>query len=113
MRLRHALQRFRVAGLPTNLTFLRAVAGHAALAAGDVHTDFIQEHAKDLLPDAKNVRSSPGHLALAGAAWRLKESSTQPEAAGFRVNLASQRHLRLEMAALEFAILFENQRELL
>src|SRR5512144_2126687 len=49
-RLRSALQETGVVGLTTNLPFLSAIAAHAAFAAGELDTGFIERHLADLLP---------------------------------------------------------------
>jgi acetyl/propionyl-CoA carboxylase alpha subunit/acetyl-CoA carboxylase carboxyltransferase component len=48
-----ALSEFRITGVPTNIPFLRALLKDPAFAAGDVHTQFIEEHAKALCAEAR------------------------------------------------------------
>jgi acetyl-CoA carboxylase carboxyltransferase component/biotin carboxyl carrier protein len=43
-----ALAEFRIAGVPTNIPFLRALLQHPAFAAAQVHTRFVEEHAREL-----------------------------------------------------------------
>jgi acetyl/propionyl-CoA carboxylase alpha subunit/acetyl-CoA carboxylase carboxyltransferase component len=43
-----ALSEFRIAGAPTNIPFLRALLKDPAFAAGEMHTRYIEEHAKAL-----------------------------------------------------------------
>ena len=43
-----ALSEFRIAGAPTNISFLQALLAHPAVAAGSVHTRFIEEHVAEL-----------------------------------------------------------------
>jgi acetyl/propionyl-CoA carboxylase alpha subunit/acetyl-CoA carboxylase carboxyltransferase component len=47
-----ALSEFRIAGVSTNIPFLRALLRTKAFAAGAVHTRFIEEHAAALCADA-------------------------------------------------------------
>ncbi|MHB1399104.1 MAG: acetyl/propionyl/methylcrotonyl-CoA carboxylase subunit alpha [Trichloromonadaceae bacterium] len=49
-RLQRALAEFQVAGLATNLGFLRAVATHPAYLGADLDTGFIETHREVLLP---------------------------------------------------------------
>lgn len=56
--LRRALGEYQIAGVPTNLGFLGALAGHPSFAAGDIHTHFISQFQEDLLPSP-----SPGEAA--------------------------------------------------
>lgn len=60
-RLRDALARTRVVGLPTNVRFLAAIAAHPAFLAGELDTGFIERHRAELSPPA----ASPRLLALA------------------------------------------------
>ncbi|MEO1015870.1 MAG: acetyl-CoA carboxylase biotin carboxylase subunit [Pseudomonadota bacterium] len=50
-RLSAALTETRVAGLETNTDFLRRLAAHPAMVAGDVSTRFIDQHRDDLFPE--------------------------------------------------------------
>ena len=45
-----ALCEFKVTGVPTNIPFLQNLLRHPALAAGALHTGFVEEHIADLLP---------------------------------------------------------------
>jgi acetyl/propionyl-CoA carboxylase alpha subunit len=49
-RMRDALGRTVVLGVVTNLARLRAIVGHPAFAAGELHTGFIEEHLSELVP---------------------------------------------------------------
>jgi acetyl/propionyl-CoA carboxylase alpha subunit/acetyl-CoA carboxylase carboxyltransferase component len=69
-----ALSEFRIAGVPTNIPFLRALLKGPAFANGEVHTRYIQEHAKTLCAEA--------------AALTPKADSEQPRRPG--VKLESQ-----------------------
>ena len=67
-RMRAALRQTVVLGVVTNLARLRAILEHAAFAAGELHTGFIEEHLQELQP-----ASCPPPVALAalGVALRL------------------------------------------
>jgi acetyl/propionyl-CoA carboxylase alpha subunit/acetyl-CoA carboxylase carboxyltransferase component len=47
-----ALSEVRVDGVATNAAFLANLLGHPAVAAGTVHTGFVEENLADLLPEA-------------------------------------------------------------
>jgi acetyl-CoA carboxylase carboxyltransferase component/biotin carboxyl carrier protein len=47
-----ALSEFRIAGVPTNIPFLRALLKGPAFANGEVHTRYIEEHAQALCAEA-------------------------------------------------------------
>jgi acetyl/propionyl-CoA carboxylase alpha subunit len=71
---RRALGEFKVAGVRTNLAFLQALLKSPALAGGELHTRYVEEHAGDL-------------LAAAGDRARYFEpASAQPRRAGARVD---------------------------
>ncbi|CAM6084731.1 unnamed protein product [Calypogeia fissa] len=46
----NCLSKFQIAGLPTNIPFLRTLSKHPAFMAGDVGTDFIDKYRPELLP---------------------------------------------------------------
>jgi acetyl/propionyl-CoA carboxylase alpha subunit/acetyl-CoA carboxylase carboxyltransferase component len=54
-----ALSEFRITGVPTNIPFLRALLKNPAFASGDVHTRFIEEHAKALCAEAAALTPAP------------------------------------------------------
>jgi acetyl/propionyl-CoA carboxylase alpha subunit/acetyl-CoA carboxylase carboxyltransferase component len=47
-----ALSEFRIAGVPTNIAFLRSILKSPAFAAAEIHTRFIEEHADALCVQA-------------------------------------------------------------
>ncbi|MBP7649533.1 MAG: carbamoyl-phosphate synthase large subunit [Phenylobacterium sp.] len=54
---RRALSEFKIAGAPTNIGFLQSLLAHPAVAAGEVHTRFIEETMGELAatPDAPKL----------------------------------------------------------
>jgi acetyl/propionyl-CoA carboxylase alpha subunit/acetyl-CoA carboxylase carboxyltransferase component len=62
-----ALAEFRIAGVPTNIPFLRALLRHPAFAAAQVHTRFVEEHAKELCAAAMDPPAVQNHGQSAGA----------------------------------------------
>ncbi|KAK3415821.1 hypothetical protein EUGRSUZ_H01447 [Eucalyptus grandis] len=52
VKLKDSLSMFQVAGLPTNLNFLRKLANHWAFEDGDVETHFIEHFKDDLFDDS-------------------------------------------------------------
>lgn len=72
-RMRRALGELRVDGVSTNAAFLRALLERPEVAAGRVHTRFVEEHAGELLETARALSASPvgqggaSSTALAGA----------------------------------------------
>ncbi|XP_076173023.1 methylcrotonoyl-CoA carboxylase 1 isoform X2 [Ptiloglossa arizonensis] len=48
--LRSKLSEYEIAGLDTNIEFLKDLCSHPSFRQGLVHTDFIKEHCKDLFP---------------------------------------------------------------
>jgi acetyl/propionyl-CoA carboxylase alpha subunit/acetyl-CoA carboxylase carboxyltransferase component len=51
---RRALSEFKIAGVTTNIAFLQALLKSSALAAGELHTRYVEEHAGDLLAAAED-----------------------------------------------------------
>jgi acetyl-CoA carboxylase carboxyltransferase component/acetyl/propionyl-CoA carboxylase alpha subunit len=75
-RARRALREFRIEGVATNLTFLRALLDRPELSDGAMYTRFVEDHAEELLAAASTLAAaepaSPAHAAetarpLAGA----------------------------------------------
>jgi acetyl/propionyl-CoA carboxylase alpha subunit/acetyl-CoA carboxylase carboxyltransferase component len=70
---RRALAELRVAGVETNAGLLQAVLEHPEFVAGGVHTRFVEEHARDLVPSPQAaariafVEASQQRAGLAGA----------------------------------------------
>uniref|UniRef100_A0A8C8YP74 Methylcrotonoyl-CoA carboxylase subunit alpha, mitochondrial n=1 Tax=Prolemur simus TaxID=1328070 RepID=A0A8C8YP74_PROSS len=52
-KLRYSLRQYNIVGLHTNVDFLLRLSGHPEFEAGNVHTNFIPQHYKDLLPNWK------------------------------------------------------------
>ncbi|XP_045395718.1 methylcrotonoyl-CoA carboxylase subunit alpha, mitochondrial isoform X2 [Lemur catta] len=52
-KLRYGLRQYNIVGLHTNVDFLLKLSGHPEFEAGNVHTNFIPQHHKDLLPNWK------------------------------------------------------------
>ncbi len=77
-RMRRALGELRVEGVPTNATFLRALLERPEVAAGRVHTRFVEEHAAELLGAARGFSASPTE-------WN---AGSPPALAGARVDVS-------------------------
>jgi 3-methylcrotonyl-CoA carboxylase alpha subunit len=107
-RLRAALGEVQVLGVTSNAAFLAAVAAHPAFAKGKVHTGFIDQHAKALLPPPAPVPDTVLALAVlelllarAEAAAAQAFASSEPWSPwhavdGWRLNGAGQVTLRLD-----------------
>ncbi|XP_062958156.1 methylcrotonoyl-CoA carboxylase subunit alpha, mitochondrial isoform X4 [Cynocephalus volans] len=52
-KLRYSLRQYNIVGLHTNIDFLLSLSGHPEFEAGNVHTDFIPQHHRELLPIRK------------------------------------------------------------
>jgi len=82
VRARRALAEFRVAGVETNLPFLRALLARDEVARGRVHTRFVEEHAEALLAAAlpEAPRGGAPDRAPAAAAAAPPEPPPRPAA---------------------------------
>jgi acetyl-CoA carboxylase carboxyltransferase component/biotin carboxyl carrier protein len=91
-RARRALAELRIEGVPTNVAFLRALLAHPEVAAGSMHTRFVDEHVAEL---AAHFAPGPVPVATPGLAGARVDSTdplavlahgktagTQPGAAG-------------------------------
>jgi acetyl/propionyl-CoA carboxylase alpha subunit len=72
----------QIAGLPTNIGFLKTLASHHAFATGDVDTHFIDRFKEDLLPSTQSnsilepciPKATQYGAALAAAAFGIKSA---------------------------------------
>jgi acetyl/propionyl-CoA carboxylase alpha subunit len=71
---RRALSEFKITGVKTNIAFLQALLKSPALAAGELHTGYVQEHAADLLAAAED------------RARYFEPPGAQPRRAGARID---------------------------
>jgi acetyl/propionyl-CoA carboxylase alpha subunit/acetyl-CoA carboxylase carboxyltransferase component len=62
-----ALAEFRIAGVPTNISFLRALLRTPAFAAAQLNTNFVQEHASELYAEAEALEPAPSAKRTRGA----------------------------------------------
>ncbi len=103
-----ALRSTRVAGLASNVDFLRRVAANTAFAAGDVHTGFIDQHLADLVPPVDE--RPPDEVFLAASLYVLRREQNDMSNAengrsspwgavdGWRVGGRAKRALHFEIA---------------
>jgi acetyl-CoA carboxylase biotin carboxylase subunit len=73
-RMRRALREYHVGGIRTNLGFHRQVMRHAAFAAGEYDTGFIDRHKAELTPPAPDARAAD--LAAIAAAIHARSTGT-------------------------------------
>ncbi|XP_014442910.2 methylcrotonoyl-CoA carboxylase subunit alpha, mitochondrial isoform X2 [Tupaia chinensis] len=72
-RLRDNLRQYNIVGLHTNIDFLLSLSRHPEFEAGNVHTNFIAQHRKELLPVRKAVAHE--HLCQAALGLILREKA--------------------------------------
>eukprot|EP00069_Balaena_mysticetus_P019954 bmy_12634T0 len=72
-KLRYSLRQYSIVGLHTNIDFLLKLSGHPEFEAGNVHTDFIPQHRKELLPHRKTTAKE--FLCQAALGLILKEKA--------------------------------------
>lgn len=72
-KLQYSLRQYSIVGLNTNIDFLLKLSGHPEFEAGNVHTDFIPQHHKELLPHRKTTAKE--FLCQAALGLILKEKA--------------------------------------
>ncbi|MDF0605264.1 acetyl/propionyl/methylcrotonyl-CoA carboxylase subunit alpha [Neisseriaceae bacterium TC5R-5] len=89
-RLELALADYQIAGLHTNIPFLRRIIQHPSFTSGHVHTGLIPQHQAELL--APQASPSTQQLALLALAEILAQQHSYPVTGGWRLNseLSSQ-----------------------
>ncbi|KAL3857811.1 hypothetical protein ACJMK2_012446 [Sinanodonta woodiana] len=75
-RCRAALMDYQVLGLNTNIQFLTDLARHPKFIEGDVHTDFIPQHSKELFPERTLPASALCRAAVAMVLQKQEVSKT-------------------------------------
>jgi 3-methylcrotonyl-CoA carboxylase alpha subunit len=80
-RLQQALSSYRIAGVTTNIDFLRRLCASPAFGDADLRTDFIQQHEPDLLP--RSTQATPELLALFGLYLTLAPEPARQQASAF------------------------------
>ncbi|MGK9165683.1 acetyl/propionyl/methylcrotonyl-CoA carboxylase subunit alpha [Inquilinus limosus] len=105
-RLALALDQVRIAGLATNLGFLRAIARHPAFAAAELDTGFIARHAAELLPPPAPASSEDIALAALGLVLGRARDRSSPWglADGWRLNDEAVEMLRLADGETEIPV---------
>ena len=85
------LREFRIAGVATNLPFATALLRHPDVAAYDVYTRFIAEHARELAAEAQNVaaESLSGAAAWPNAADAARSAAPAPRSPRERFSAAT------------------------
>ena len=73
-----ALSEFRIAGVATNIPFLRALLRSPEFAAGEVHTKFVEEHAAALFAQAASLTPIPKSIPGAGHGAGAKLATGDP-----------------------------------
>uniref|UniRef100_A0A8C9QG26 Methylcrotonoyl-CoA carboxylase 1 n=1 Tax=Spermophilus dauricus TaxID=99837 RepID=A0A8C9QG26_SPEDA len=115
-KLRYSLRQYNIVGLCTNIDFLLRLSGHPEFEAGNVHTDFIPQHHKELLPIQRAVAKE--YLCQAALGLILKEKAmtnafklqTQDQFSPFsfsngrRLNISYTRNMTLRDGKKDVAI---------
>jgi 3-methylcrotonyl-CoA carboxylase alpha subunit len=82
-RLRRALEEYEIAGVTTNIGFLRAVAAHSDYRAGHYDTGFLGRHAAELAPPPRPAsREALAAAVQAVLAEQLRKSEARAAASG-------------------------------
>ncbi|KAH7300855.1 hypothetical protein KP509_23G000300 [Ceratopteris richardii] len=77
LKLHNCLSKFQIAGLPTNIEFLKSLSKHHAFASGEVGTHFIERHKSSLfasLPKEKKLVRLKLSAALAACCICIKDA---------------------------------------
>ncbi|GMS96955.1 hypothetical protein PENTCL1PPCAC_19130, partial [Pristionchus entomophagus] len=82
-----ALAKTTIVGLPTNISFVRRILAHPEFAAGNVYTEFIPDHAKELFEEREVSKAELIEGALAQAlSSRVSTEKLFSKLTPFRVN---------------------------
>lgn len=113
-KLSKALQQYVIVGLPTNISFLSALANNRAFQAADVGTDFIELHQDDLFGDGSvsltsNLTEPSSHAEICAAIHTIVTKSrpkVSKELTSFRIikDKKATYNFKLRMSSLEAVI---------
>ncbi|XP_008833619.1 methylcrotonoyl-CoA carboxylase subunit alpha, mitochondrial isoform X1 [Nannospalax galili] len=115
-KLRYSLHQYNIVGLRTNIDFLLRLSGHPEFEAGNVHTDFISQYHKALLPGCSAIAKESMCQAALGLilkekavtdAFRLHEQdkfSPFSFSSGRRLNICYTRNMTLRDGKNDVAI---------
>ncbi|BBH11947.1 acetyl/propionyl/methylcrotonyl-CoA carboxylase subunit alpha [Chromobacterium haemolyticum] len=106
-RLDAALADYQVAGVTTNIPFLRRIVQHASFASGQVDTGLIARHHDALLPPP--AAPDAEQLALLALAEALAAPGAYPASAGWRLNGALSRSLVFHIAGENYPVTLRHQ----
>ncbi|KAK6747922.1 hypothetical protein RB195_000870 [Necator americanus] len=116
-----ALARTRISGLPTNIQFVRTVLNHPEFAKGNVYTDFIPDHQKDLFADNKQSEEElvEGAIGLALLSRPRHPSAPFEHISFYRLNHPMEQTYRLGdkdvvvsfLSDLQMEICFDGKRK--
>ncbi|CAI8019501.1 Methylcrotonoyl-CoA carboxylase subunit alpha, mitochondrial, partial [Geodia barretti] len=112
--LQNSLAQYQVAGVDTNIDFLRRLASHQSFAATDVHTGFIPQHHEALFPPPSPLseeRLGEAVLALlAHESWQnhrpTDEDAFSPfsDSSGFQLNVRGRRVVKLNHQSTSYTV---------
>uniref|UniRef100_G1R278 Methylcrotonoyl-CoA carboxylase subunit alpha, mitochondrial n=1 Tax=Nomascus leucogenys TaxID=61853 RepID=G1R278_NOMLE len=119
-KLRYSLRQYNIVGLHTNIDFLLNLSGHPEFEAGNVHTDFIPQHHKQLLLSRKAAAKES--LCQAALGLILKEKAVTDtfalqahdqfspfsSSSGRRLNISYTRNVTLKDGKNMLFIYFKN-----
>ncbi|XP_025834584.1 methylcrotonoyl-CoA carboxylase subunit alpha, mitochondrial [Agrilus planipennis] len=117
-KLRTNLLNYNISGVETNINFLLTLTKHPEFTKGNVHTNFIHDHNKDLFPE---VKPSQNQLIQAALAVILSEKHKENTEAirqnnqfnpfivesGFRVNYLHKRTIKLIFNNEEYELVIQ------
>lgn len=90
-KLEQCLNEYRIAGLVTNIDFLKRIARHHDFQAAKLSTQFIEEHEASLFADHAQAEFYAGLAGLAVIAQQQAQTTANPwsQASAFRLNAAA------------------------
>ncbi|KAK6057987.1 putative methylcrotonoyl-CoA carboxylase, alpha subunit [Cooperia oncophora] len=113
-RLDSALSQTRICGLPTNIKFVQTVLRHPEFIKGNVYTDFIPDHQKELFSEVKQSDADlvEGAVGLALLSRPLNPRGPFEHIAFFRVNHPAQQMYKLGEKEVTVTFLSEAELEI-
>ncbi|KHJ82456.1 hypothetical protein OESDEN_17850, partial [Oesophagostomum dentatum] len=108
-----ALAQTRISGLPTNIDFVRTVLKHPEFVKGNVYTDFIPDHQKELFAEVKKSDEEivEGVVGLVLLSRPRHPNGPFEQISFFRVNHAAEQTYKLGDKDAKVSFLSESEME--
>ena len=106
-----ALSEYNISGITTNISFLQALASHAAFANAELDTSFIEKHSDDLFsPSTLDISTLVPLMSLFLVLNRMTSNTAWTRTNAWRLNQPNTERLTLTLAGQDHMVELEQHR---